>query len=769
MRFLLLLAICVCALTSNAQHITGIVLDKENDDPLPYVNVACVKNDSIYSMTITDFDGKFDLEVIEKSDYDVKFLFTGYKQFVRTISIIDDLNVSLGNVYLESNITELEGVTVTAERENVNMTANGMSFNVDDDGGTDMEDIISAMPSISMDENGEISSNGETVVILVNGEESDLDNPLEDIPMQMIDRVELLNNPPAEFTSATSAINIVLKENVKLGNHMRILAEGGMPTQHKVNANYSISKDRWSTSINAGYRHQEMGYYLENERLNYGNNQRASTRNDLNKTTNYNVNWVSSYAISPNDKLKLLLTYHQKEQDNEGKEDEYLFNVTGDPNYRNNYRTIINKRNTSKVRAQLNYDKNFLQEGRKLNIRARWSIDDFEQYNGNTTNTNYLADSSWRYNDARITERNRPAQNYFVSVKYVHPFNDRSTLVTGFRNNTTVQQTDEKFYNLATDGSTVDRGRGTQSTDYLNQRFSGYSSWNYSFYNDLTFKAGISVENSKVTSDIIASDTTLNTNNSFWVVNPNLSLSKKFNEKWMGNIFYTFRMNTPSERQMNPLVNDNNPLFISFGNPNLGLQKFQKFNLTVTNQQEKVSTRVGLFYRNIADGVERVYQTKGDTIIASYDNIVNKHTLGSNIYVHWHLSKNQSLILSADVYNDIYNQRIDEELPASEWMFNGKLTYKAKFFKNYRVRLVGYYTSERIEYNGTVLPASGVDVSMSRYIANRQGKLWIVAQDIFQTRTYHRHTRSPQFIANSFTDLPSVVRVGCSWSFYPKS
>ncbi|ANQ48018.1 TonB-dependent receptor [Flammeovirga sp. MY04] len=766
MRYLLLILFHLCVFTSHAQHITGVVLDQDNEDPLPYVNVALVKNDSILSMTITDFDGNFDLEVTQKDTYVIRFLFTGYKHFERALNINDDLNVSLGKIKLESTVTELEGVTVTAERENVNMTSEGMSFNVDSDGGTDMEDIISSMPSISMDENGEVSANGESVVILVNGEETDIENPLEDIPMQLIDRVELLNNPPAEFTSATAAINIVLKEDVKLGNHLRALIEGGSPTQHKANINYSMSKNRWSSSINAGYRHQEMNYYRENERLNYNNNQRSSTRDDLYKTTNYHVNWNSTYAFSPNDKLRFNVSYQRKEQDNRGDENEYLFNVVGDPNYRNNYRTILNKRNSDRIRAQLNYDKNFMQEGRKFQVRLRYSMDEFEQYNGNTTNTEYLLDSSWKYNDARITERSRPSQNYFVSVKYVHPFNDRSVLTTGFRNSTTVQTIDESFYNLATDGTQTERGAGKQDTDYLNQRFSGYTSWKYSFYNDWNFRAGVSVENSKVESNIVQPDTTFNTNNNFWVINPNFNLSKKFNEKWMGNIFYTFRLTPPSDRALNPTINDNNPLFISFGNPNLSMQKFQKLNIQVTNQQEKVSTRVGLFYRNLTDGVERVYETKGDTIIATYGNIVNKHTLGTNFYVHWHLAKNQSLILSADVYNDIYNQRIDETLPTSEWMLSGKLTYKAKFFNHYRLRVVGYYTSERIEYNGTVIPASGVDISMSRYIANRKGKLWVVAQDVFQTRTWFSKTRSPQFESTSFTDLPSVVRLGMSWSFY---
>ncbi|NLR92166.1 outer membrane beta-barrel protein [Flammeovirga agarivorans] len=769
MRRILTTLFCIIfyTLPGFGQNISGIVLDAESNELLPFVNIAWVKGDSIYAVTTTDFDGKFSMSAKGYDEYTLRFVFTGYKPYQRIISVTDELDISLGKVLLESNITELEGVTVTAERENVNMTANGMSFNVDDDGGTDMEDIISGMPSVTIDENGEVTSNGETVVILVNGEESDLENPLEEIPMQMIDRVELLNNPPAEYTSASSAINIILKENVKLGNHARVQIQGGIPEQYKGNVNVSRSNDRWATTLNLSYQNIETPTSRESSRLNYDKNYREAVRDDVTKQTNYNVNWITSYALSANDKLKLLLTWQQREHELQGDEVEYLENTDVDNlNPRINYRSIYNDRTTHKLQAQLNYDKHFMQEGRKLLFRARWSMDSFDQYNSNGTNTYNVDKDSWSYNDTRITERERPAQNYFASLKYIHPFNERSTLTTGFRNYTKVQKTNEKYYNITSEGDQEERGRGSQNTDYLNQKFSGYASWNYKFYNDVSFNVGAVVENSIVTSEVAAPDTLFDTNNSFLVINPNASLNKKFNENWMGNISYSFRMNTPSEYKMNPLVNDNNPLFISFGNPNLGLEKFQKLSLNVTNQQDKVSTRLGLFYRNIMDGVERVYQTKGDTIISTFDNVVDKHTIGTSMYIHWHVAKNQSIILSGNLYQDIYNQRVDERLPLSAWVYNAKMTYKAKFFTHYRFRIVGYYVSQKIEYNGNLVPASGVDVNVSRYVAKRKGKIWVSAQDIFQTRRYYRETYSPQFESEYDLDLPSQVRLGFSWSFY---
>lgn len=767
-KLLLITYLFLGAFHLHAQNITGEVIDGETNEVLPFVNIALFDQDStLVTNTTTDFDGRFLFKISEHGDYILKFLFTGYKESQRVITINDDLDISLGLIKLASNITELEGVTITAEKESINMTSSGMSFNVDNDGGADMEDIISGMPSISMDENGEVTSNGESVVILVNGEESDLENPLEEIPIQLIDRVELLNNPPAEFTSASSAINIVLKEDVQLGNHGRVLLEGGSPDQYKFNMNLSRSKDRWSTNLNVGARSRSTPYEKENKRLNYNSNYRESIRNDDVTRENYNVNWTTSYAASANDKLKLILTWNRYDYELSGVEDEHVYDVdVMSPNPRDNHRTIYNERSSQRIQAQFNYDKNFMQEGRKLLFRARWSMDSYDQLNSNAVETFYHDNDSLILGDTRITERDRPSQNYFVTLKYIHPFNERSTLTTGFRNNTRIQQTNEKFYNVNSDGVASDRGNGAQNIDYLNQRFSGYASWNYKFYNDLSFRVGSVVESSIVDNQVSSADTLFNTNNNFLVVNPSASLNKKFNENWMGNISYSFRLNTPSEWKMNPTINDSNPLYISYGNPDLGLEKFQKLTLEVTNQQDKVSTRYGLFYRNIFDGTERVFETKGDTVYATYENIVNKHTLGGNVYVHVQIGNNQSVIFSGNLYKDIYNQRIVDHLPHSQWMYNAKLTYKAKFLEHYRFRVVGYYTSERIDYSGNSLPASGVDLSLSRYVVDKKGKIWLNVQDVFQTRAYSAYSYSPTFESEYNNDYVSTVRLGFTWSFY---
>ena len=584
--------------------------------------------------------------------------------------------------------------------------------------------------------------------------------------MQLIERVELLNNPPAEYTSATTAINIVLKENVKLGNNAKVFVEGGAPMQMKAGMNISRSGDKWSSTLNLRYIKNEMPFKSEGDRINYESNVREGTSEYTNGMSLINVNWSTSYALSVNDKIKLTLGYSDRENTSESTEEEFVENIdTDNLNPRKYDRTTSNYRKSQRFQARLNYDKHFMTEGRKLMTTFKWSIENFDQLNANNTITTFFDRNEEVENDDRYTQRERPTQNIYANVKYVHPFNPNSTLTTGFRNSTRIQTNTEKFYNITPEGEEIERGRGNQYTEYLNQKFTGYAQWKYKFLNDITFNVGGIIENSIITSNITSSEDQFNSDNNFWVFNPNASLNKKFNENWMGRIAYSFRMNTPPEWMLNPTINDNNPLFISTGNPNLGLQKKHNLVLDVTNHQDKFSTRGGLFLRSTLDGVERVFENKGDTIYSTFANIVDKYSVGANVYVQYQVTKQHTFVLSGDVYQDMYNVRIGD-LPLSQTVFNGKMTYKAKLFNGFRFRLTGYYSTETIRYNGTMTPAMGMDAALSKSIYEGKGRIWCSAVDILSTRKIYRTNFSRTFESSSVVDLPTTVKLGFSWSFF---
>ena len=64
--------------------IKGVVTDLKTHEPLPLVSVVVFKDSVQYAATVTDFDGKYKIQVPPGRGYDIKLMNYGYYTYVRT-------------------------------------------------------------------------------------------------------------------------------------------------------------------------------------------------------------------------------------------------------------------------------------------------------------------------------------------------------------------------------------------------------------------------------------------------------------------------------------------------------------------------------------------------------------------------------------------------------------------------------------------------------------------------------------------------------------
>ena len=77
-------------------NINGLVKDKENDEPLPFVNIEARTKDTLICGTTSDLDGKFhipiDTSLFSISDIEITFSYIGYERdTINTVNILKDL------------------------------------------------------------------------------------------------------------------------------------------------------------------------------------------------------------------------------------------------------------------------------------------------------------------------------------------------------------------------------------------------------------------------------------------------------------------------------------------------------------------------------------------------------------------------------------------------------------------------------------------------------------------------------------------------------
>jgi hypothetical protein len=144
----------------DAAAIRGRVVDKENGDPLPYVNVVIEQNNVQVGGSVTDINGNYLIKPITPGTYNIKASFVGFKTAQVTNIPLRSALLETVNVEMESSATELQAVTIT--RYQVPLIEKDRTYS----GGTVTSEEISKMPSrnasgIASNVGGVFSQDGE--------------------------------------------------------------------------------------------------------------------------------------------------------------------------------------------------------------------------------------------------------------------------------------------------------------------------------------------------------------------------------------------------------------------------------------------------------------------------------------------------------------------------------------------------------------------------------------------------------------------------------
>ena len=96
---------------SGSGVIKGLVVEKANNEPVPFANVVLLKGSEQVLVTTTDFDGIYTLKPIPAGIYDVKINYVGFAPQKVSEITVDSSKITVLNVTMVKGI-EIEEVTV---------------------------------------------------------------------------------------------------------------------------------------------------------------------------------------------------------------------------------------------------------------------------------------------------------------------------------------------------------------------------------------------------------------------------------------------------------------------------------------------------------------------------------------------------------------------------------------------------------------------------------------------------------------------------------
>jgi len=207
-----------------SQILSGVIADSLQA-PVPFIPLALLnaKDSSIVKGTNTNDKGYFIFENINPGKYLIKIESVGFKTIFSSQYLIDTLlETKVGTIVLQSSGVNLEEVSISVIKNPIEFKGGNIIVNVEDSPlavGNSAYDLITRLPGV-MVENDNISILGKSgVKIFINDRILQMSGAqlvafLRGLNASSIEKIEILNNPPARYDASGGAgiLNIKTKK-----------------------------------------------------------------------------------------------------------------------------------------------------------------------------------------------------------------------------------------------------------------------------------------------------------------------------------------------------------------------------------------------------------------------------------------------------------------------------------------------------------------------------------------------------------------------------
>jgi len=751
----------------------GKLLDSETKDDLSYASISILTIDSILiSGGISDEKGKFNVEIdpkemmkkirenrLSKTENERRDLslfaeisYVGYENKKINLPFTsENREINLNEIFLVSDATSLEEVTVRAEKSSLELKLDKRVFNVGKDlsnkGGT-AEEILENIPSIDLDIEGNISLRGsQSVRILVDGKPASMmgldgANAFKQLQGNEIDKVEIITNPSARYSAEGSAgiINIILRKERLKGLNGSINLNTGYPKQQGVSTSLNYRKNKFSifASINQSYRESKGGGFTNSDFFLSDTTYSSKVNRDrTSERLSYGARTGFSFFPNKNNIFSFSFSTRIGESDG-GSENNYFDYDSSGSEIGKSLRTENSNRIYESYNYNFSYNKNFNNPRHNLKLNFSWS----NSPNENTNNYNEPSE-----NLKQRTNQNSERYDQSIRVDYTYPFNEnKGKLEIGYK-----------------------RDYDKMKSNYLAEQF-GDGRWKrippsnkYDYFQDvnslytqlanqngkISYQFGLRFEDTNFFADLIETNETtkLKYSNLF----PSAFLTYEFSDKESIQISYSKRLRRPRFWDLNPFYGLGDTRSTYTGNPFLKPELTDSYEIGFLKEFKLGNFYVGSYYRNTTDVIERILDVndKGYSVYKpinlGFTNAYGIELNGNIEFTNW-LNTTGSFNFFQSETKGEYN---DKNFYAKSYSWRTRLNNTIKMFSNKLEGQITFdYRGPSEDPQGKNLSSYAIDLGLSKDIfKNKKGTISFTVRDLMKTRL-RRYERSGE---NFFT------------------
>jgi outer membrane receptor protein involved in Fe transport len=827
----------------NAGHIYGKVVDSKTNKGIDGVSLQLIGNrfDSVNRKMvpftlragITQPNGDFDFDQLPVfGNLTLRVTAIGYKDASQTInfgfggrgrngggqqqntggdqgssmeSMMNAIDRDLGNIKLEASESNLENVTVTSTKQLFEMGVDRKIFNVDKNivsQGQTATEVMKQIPSLSVDIDGNVTMRNATPQLFIDGRPTTL--TLDQIPADIIDRVELITNPSAKFDASgggAGILNIVLKKNKRVGYN------GGL--------RFGVdSRGKLNTGGDINLRQGKLNFFLSgmyNQRLSksttYTN--RKNTYNDTsfiqnnsgeNEGTMAFIRGGMDFFADNRNTFTISGNYNKGQFSNMETQLIDSLNKTGVIS--NSNRNVLTDATFKNWGTQFSYKHNFAKAGHELTADANYNSSTNDNTGNFVTKTN-TAGGTAKPDLIQRTTGGGTTTNLVLQTDYDNPITDKKKFELGAR----VQIRD--FENLSTQAF-YDQSTGkfitipgiSSSYKYTDKVYAAYSTYGFKTKN-WSYQFGLRAESSDYNGRLVGKDSTFNVKFpiSFF---PSVFITDKLSDKADLQLNYSRRINRPNFFQLMPFVDYSDPQNINVGNAGLKPEFTNSFEVSYNNNYKKgANFLASVFAKQSSDLITR-YQYKAPSplepsdsvIFNTYVNANSSFTYGVELTNRMPVVKNWDMTLNLNIFNSQINTSVagqDLKQQLTSWFV--KWNNSVKLPKGFSVQLSGEYYAKTVlpqeggrggrggmggggmmfgggqpaTAQGYILPRYSFDIAVRKEWQLKGGNnisANLSMNDFLKTQKYGTHSESPYFIQDTERRRDAqVLRLNLQWRF----
>ena len=816
----------------NVGHFYGKVIDSATNKPVAAASIQLIQNkmdtatkkrkDVVVSGMLTTKRGEFSLENLPvMAAYKLVITAIGYKTlelkpaFVLNMaggkpgdmsSMLSAVDKDLGNIKMQADALQLEGVTVTSDKALLTMSIDRKIFNVEKNlasvGGTAV-DVMKNVPSLNVDIDGNVTLRNASPQIFVDGRPTTM--TLEQIPADAIATVEIITNPSAKFDASgggAGILNIVLKKNRKAGYNGNIRAGIDSRARPQLGGDINIKQQKINFFAGAQLGLRKSISTVTTDRTDFYNKSIAVLRQEngpIGKGFFGFARMGLDYLIDNRNTLSVSGNFVKGQFRNND-----LININRDtvyPTYsisdfgNRGSNSLFNFRNYG---STLSFKHNFAKANKEVTADVNYNYS--KNNNTNQISTQYFfPNANPKTPIINQSSRGGGTTKFFTAqMDYANPITSTTKIEGGARIAIRdFSSINENFLRDPSTGKDIPLTLLNNSYQFTDRVLAAYSTFSQQV-KKFSYQLGLRIESSRYDGTLL--NTTQKFSNEFpFSLFPSAFATYKLNEKQDLQVNYSRKINRPNFFQLIPFIDFTDSLNLSKGNPNL-VPEFT--NLLELSYQNQIATGHNLlstiYFKNTNDLIAR-YQfpeknpnapAKPDTVLfTSYANASQSYTYGLELTARNKLSKWWDLTSNLNLFNVTLKAG---NLPGGvnsdqlSWFF--KINNSFKLPKNYSIQLSGDYQAKTLvqpgggggggrgmmfgggnlpSAQGYIKPFYGVDIAIRKdFLKNKTASLTLQMSDVFRTRINGSYNQSVYFIQE--TDRrrdPQVLRLNFNWRF----